>query len=303
VDEVEQAVVSALQRSRTAAVVVLDRDAAIRSWNDGAELILGWPAAEVTGRSWPLPEAFPDPVRRRQAAAEAAAVLAGSSRSQEWTLRRADGELARVHVVHEPVLGAAGEVTGSVLVGFDQSRRARWEQALVRQALQDGLTGLPGRSMLLQALTGVLADRRRPNAAAVLFCDLDNFKEVNDRFGHEAGDRVLVEVARRLRAAVRGDDLVARFGGDEFLVLVPLQGSSQLAVEVADRVAAALARPIELPEGSIEVAASIGVAIADPTDDPDEVLRRADAAMYRAKRSLRDDLSGDPTGTRSAIAH
>jgi diguanylate cyclase (GGDEF)-like protein len=129
-----------------------------------------------------------------------------------------------------------------------------------------------------------LTDRRGANRPVVLFIDLDRFKRVNDEHGHAAGDEVLVVVAHRLRAAVRDGDVVARLGGDEFAILVDLGTSSDVAVDLAERVGRLLAAPIPVAGGWLEVGASIGVAVAAPDDEAEDVLARADAAMYRAKR-------------------
>jgi diguanylate cyclase (GGDEF)-like protein/PAS domain S-box-containing protein len=155
------------------------------------------------------------------------------------------------------------------------------EAKLAHQASHDTLTGLPNRSQLL-GLMAAAFDAREP--MALLFIDLDRFKWVNDSLGHEAGDVLLVEVADRLRRLLRPGDVVARLGGDEFVVLAHGVGEVSTAVALADRVAAALRRPVLLPMGRESYAsASIGIAIAGPDDAPETLLRDADTAMYRAK--------------------
>ena len=125
---------------------------------------------------------------------------------------------------------------------------------------------------------------RRPSILAVLFLDLDRFKLINDSLGHEVGDQVLVAVAERLEVAVRNTDTVARFGGDEFLVLSEDLDSTREAEELAERVLEALAEPITLSRGEVVVSASIGIAVARrASEEPAGLLRDADAAMYRAK--------------------
>jgi diguanylate cyclase (GGDEF)-like protein len=116
----------------------------------------------------------------------------------------------------------------------------------------------------------------------VVLCDLDGFKAVNDRLGHPVGDQLLVEVGRRLTGSVRETDLVARLGGDEFLIMLNAAAPGHVD-GILDRVSAALSRPIELAGETVTIGASLGLAYSTETSDPDELIRRADLAMYRAK--------------------
>jgi diguanylate cyclase len=164
--------------------------------------------------------------------------------------------------------------------------RKRAEVELTHQALHDALTDLPNRALFYDRLGQALARLdRHDGALAVLFCDLDRFKVVNDSLGHGAGDRLLVAVARRLLSALRAGDTAARFGGDEFVVLCEdVEGELQ-AIAVAERIAAALQEPFRLGEGmEVHVRTSIGIALAtDSGARAEALIRDADAAMYRAK--------------------
>jgi diguanylate cyclase (GGDEF)-like protein len=179
-------------------------------------------------------------------------------------------------------------VIGSVIVatlvmlriGRLSTQRARAERALKYQATHDGLTGLANRHEILATLDHELALGRD---STILFCDLNGFKTVNDDLGHAAGDQLLVEVARRLEACVRETDMVSRFGGDEFLILLRNAKLSD-AHAICDRITTALARPIELHLGHPRVGASIGIAVAAGDSDAERLIGRADRAMYRAKR-------------------
>ena len=171
---------------------------------------------------------------------------------------------------------------------LDVARREA-QQALKQIAYHDGLTQLANRRSLYEAIAEAMA--AGGGGTALLFVDLDGFKAVNDQYGHMAGDAVLAEVAGRLRRAVRGEDLVARHGGDEFVVLLrrlPQDQAGELAVQAADRVGAALADPIDTPVAQFSITASIGIAL-HPRDgtSPDQLIRVADDRMYQSKRSAR----------------
>ncbi len=160
------------------------------------------------------------------------------------------------------------------------------EQALEYQAYHDALTGLPNRALLRHRVDGAARNRRHHDDPlfAVMFVDLDDFKNVNDRFGHEAGDRLLVAIAERLRACVRPEDTVARLGGDEFAVLLEDLGGAADALAVAGRIVDAIDDPVDLGAWTVGVGGTVGVALARRGEaDGEELLRRADIAMYRAK--------------------
>jgi len=163
----------------------------------------------------------------------------------------------------------------------------RAQAALARQATHDPLTGLPNRRLLIEALIAALADLgrgHRTGTVALMFIDLDRFKLVNDVLGHDAGDALLRTAASRLRNAVRAHDMVARFGGDEFVVLLQHVADRGELHDVAQRILDAIAAPIQVGGETADVGASVGIATASgPDDDPDALVRNADAAMYRAK--------------------
>jgi diguanylate cyclase (GGDEF)-like protein/PAS domain S-box-containing protein len=166
----------------------------------------------------------------------------------------------------------------------DITARRAWEEQLAYQAMHDPLTGLANRRCLIQALDGLLEGQRAGDRQfAVLFCDLDGFKSVNDTLGHDAGDRVLIEVARRLASTARDRDVVARVAGDEFVVVLRSVHNQPDAQASARRHLAALAGPVYVSGRDIDISASVGVAFPVPGDTPETVLRAADRVMYEAK--------------------
>ncbi len=222
-----------------------------------------------------------------------------------WLARQLVGRLARLTATANAIgsgdWGArSGDRTGDELgvlstsvdqmaafVESDHQRRRSIEDQLAHQALHDPLTGLANRAKFLDRLDDALARSSRSGSpVAVLFCDLDNLKVVNDDLGHHAGDDLLTGIAQRFRASIRPSDTVARFGGDEFVVLCAEMAAPDDARVVADRLISALGRPFHIQGQAVQASASIGIAVGSGSSTrPDELLADADAAMYTAKRS------------------
>jgi diguanylate cyclase (GGDEF)-like protein len=185
-------------------------------------------------------------------------------------------------VFHEQELRALETIASHASAALENARLVKH---LGHLALHDPLTGLPNRSVLHSRLARALARMERDKAGvAVLFVDLDGFKAVNDRLGHGAGDQLLTTVAQRFRRIIKASDLLVRFAGDEFVVLCENVEDQHVPMRVADRIRTVLAEPMQLDEGTARVGASIGVALAHPGEEPEPLVRRADLAMYEAKR-------------------
>jgi len=170
-----------------------------------------------------------------------------------------------------------------VRIGLLSAQRDQAERALEHQATHDPLTGLPNRLELVRRLAGAL---NQGIGCVLLFCDLDDFKGINDRYGHATGDRLLIEVGQRLRGCVPPPHTISRFGGDEFVVLLVNTPPSEVDA-VQDCISATLARSFDQVDGAT-VGVSIGVAYTDGERDPERLIRLADRAMYRVKASRRD---------------
>jgi len=180
------------------------------------------------------------------------------------------------------VIGRLGDALREL--GESLHERESLMEMLRHQALHDDLTSLPNRKLFTDRLTADLANRSADRLLSVLLVDIDDFKAVNDSYGHEAGDDLLVAVGQRLRAAIREGDIAARFGGDEFLIALSEYVDPRVPIGVAQRILATLSEPFDLVGHRVTVSASVGVAVAgvgDPT--PDDLVRDADVAMYAAK--------------------
>jgi len=200
------------------------------------------------------------------------------------------GLLVASHDVAARPWGAAElEFLSAVAELLDRAiERRKLHEELRGRALHDALTGLPNRVLLMDRLAHALAGRRRPDVdVALLYIDLDEFKPVNDSLGHPAGDQLLRQFARRLLVVLRPSDTLARIGGDEFVMLANDVRATDGTRSIAGRILAEAAKPFDLDAGVARITASVGVAIAGPSDTPDTLLSAADDALYVAKRAGR----------------
>jgi diguanylate cyclase (GGDEF)-like protein len=240
--------------------------------------------------------------------AEAPAVLAGLLHGEQTAVMaapvRESGEISGVLLVASSVPGHEyGDADTQTLVAFAEHVSLALTDAntvdRMHQAYHDSLTGLASRALFLDRLTQQLAAAARDDVrVALLFFDLDHFKEVNDTLGHAAGDQLLLTIAHRVKEQLRGSDIAARFGGDEFAAMLWDVGTPRdgIAAGVADRLLTVIEMPVRLGDEEVRVTASIGIAYAEPGEtEPAPLMRRADLAMYRAKHAGRGrfELAGD----------
>ena len=204
--------------------------------------------------------------------------------AEEYRIKRADGSYIPVADRGFVVRNSGNKAVRMVGGMADVSARRQAEERLLHTAFHDALTALPNRELFLDFLGRAVVRTRSQGAGklAILFLDLDRFKIVNDSLGHAVGDQLLSAVAKRLKQCLGAGDTAARFGGDEFTVLLENVGTVADAIQAAERIQQALAAPFEVSGTNIVVTASIGIALAD-IDKPEEALRHADIAMYRAK--------------------
>jgi len=211
-----------------------------------------------------------------------------------------DGSVRWVSTTKLPLRDLEGNIVGTFGISRDISERKRAEESLERQASHDPLTKLPNRMLFMNRFESLF---RRANRSpgrrtfALLYIDVDHFKAVNDSLGHQAGDELLVAVARRLEHCVRPGDTLARLGGDEFTVLLEGIWAEADATAVATRVAEELAVPIPVHGQEVSTSVSVGIALAIAGyDRPEDMLSAADAAMYRAKAAgrARYEIAGRP---------
>ncbi|MEH3061533.1 MAG: EAL domain-containing protein [Methylobacterium radiotolerans] len=205
-------------------------------------------------------------------------------------MRHRDGHYVWVEISVRAIGGPTGQTVGCLAIVRDVSARRDAEDRIRHMALHDALTGLPNRVLFRDRLDQAIAHCARTRSPfAVLVCDLDRFKAINDGLGHPAGDALLRIVADRMRSVVRPYDTVARIGGDEFAVVLAYLDEPYAAADLAERLIAEVGKPIELDGHLVEVGASVGVTVATERDrDADELFKRADIALYEAKASGRD---------------
>jgi diguanylate cyclase (GGDEF)-like protein/PAS domain S-box-containing protein len=268
-----------------AAVLIVAPDGTIVFANDELEQLTGYRGPELAGQ--PVEVLVPGDRQETHVAARESFELRPCRRPMgtglEIACRRADGSLFPADISLSP-LEAGGE-TFVVATIVDETERRRSADELFHRAVHDPLTGLANRVLLVDRLDHALARAdRRAQTVAALYVDLDGFKAVNDTSGHAVGDEVLRIVADRLAGAVRPEDTVARFGGDEFVVLCENLADPGDALRVADRILADLGRPIRHRSGWARLSASVGVVLADGPGSGAALIDAADQAMYRAKR-------------------
>ena len=269
----------AVMESAVEAILTTDAVGHVESVNPAAEVLFGWAEAEIVGR--PIAVVVPglEPSGEHDGLDD---LHRGPSERMMEAIRKDEQRLPVDVSMSSTTIGGREMFT---LIARDATLRKLYEDQLEHQATHDPLTGLASRTLFDELLVRAAyrADRSgRP--VAVLYLDLDGFKDVNDVFGHPSGDRVLSETSRRLEAVVRPGDMVARMGGDEFVVLCEHLSEPSDAEKIATRIVQAVGKPIPLATGVATVTASVGIALGEPGETAASLIGRADEAMYRMKQ-------------------
>ncbi len=276
-------VASAVFTAASEGIMVTDADNRIIAVNAEFSRITGYAAADVLGRD---PKMLASDRRDTEGMTALWTALKAEGRwaGELWN-RRKNGEDYPLWLSISCFRDRRGRIAKHIAILTDITVRKREEDRLREQATHDPLTGLPNRGLFLDRVSqAVVLARRNGRLAALLFVDLDGFKLVNDNFGHQVGDQLLVDVAGRLASAVRESDTAARLGGDEFAVILTGVNSRLDIMRIARKLAADLQRPYLIGGRNVSAGASIGVAIyPDHAQSPTDLLSLADAAMYRAK--------------------
>ena len=287
------------------AVFVLNRQGTFQTVNPAGERLLGCAAQDLIGRSNTQRFFEPTQVAERAhllalrlnqpvADLDVVAHLAQESAGlpTEWRMVRSDGTSLMAEILVTELINEYGARTGYLLMAHDVTARHEAEHQLQHMALHDALTSLPNRNMLQEQLKACLnIAQREQGHMAMMFIDLDRFKKINDSLGHHIGDSVLIEISRRLRAAMRTSDIVARLGGDEFVVLLPRIQAQADGELVAAKVHEVFNAPVQIGEHELRVTPSIGLALyPEHGTDPVTLMRHADLAMYQAKSDGRNRI-------------
>ncbi|MDD2581248.1 MAG: EAL domain-containing protein [Desulfuromonadaceae bacterium] len=286
--EEERAWLAMIVESSNDAIFSISLDGAITSWNRGAEKVFGYSSDEIVGRqifTIMPPERYDERARVLQT------ILSGEQlQFFETTRIKKDGSRIYVSITTSPMLDADGKIIGNSVIARDVTERRNMEEVIRHQAHHDTLTDLPNRQLFMDFLSLELAQARRDGTElALLFLDLNGFKQVNDTLGHSCGDRLLQEVGQRLRACIRESDTVARLGGDEFTVLMPALGQTDDVGIVLRKILGVFETPFMLDGSAVDTTTSIGICMfPDDGDCGEELMKKADIAMYDAKGTGRN---------------
>ncbi|RZU42852.1 PAS domain S-box-containing protein/diguanylate cyclase (GGDEF)-like protein [Edaphobacter modestus] len=285
-------------------IVATDVQGTITAMNFAAEKLTGYTRDELVGKASLTmlhderelaaaardSAATDDSIERVGFEILSAGAMQGEMEEKEWTLVKRDGSRIPINLAMRAVASDSGDISGFVGIAFDITERRQMLQYVTHLATHDQLTGLVGRALLRdKTVEAVERARRYGTKVAVFVVDLDQFKRINDSLGHTSGDQLLIETAARLRRSVRSTDVVARVGGDEFVVVMPDITSVADVEHCALNLLARMSPEIHIDEQLVNVTTSIGVCIyPDFASDAKHLLKRADSAMYVAKESGRN---------------
>ncbi|HVK53783.1 MAG TPA: diguanylate cyclase [Burkholderiales bacterium] len=274
------------------AIITMDNDGVVTSWNPGAEKILGYAPDEIVGQSGST--IFTEEDRKENAPQKEfeAAMESGRGADDRWHVRK-DGSRFWGEGIVTPIRNVDGAHIGFLKIMRDNTARKQAEDETLRLAHFDSLTGLPNRTYFQIRFAEMMAANARSGEQLILqVIDLDFFKQINDSLGHQAGDLILQQASQRMATHLRETDFIARLGGDEFVVLQPNAHSAGAGATLASKLLDALSHPFSFDHHEIRIGASIGIAIY-PIDatEPMQLLEKADLALYRVKSDGRGGFS------------
>jgi diguanylate cyclase (GGDEF)-like protein/PAS domain S-box-containing protein len=276
---------------RDYAIYTITLDGRVEEWNRSLERLGGWLPADVDGRSIDMFFAPDDPKQPSVDALLAQATRLGSVETEGWRRKR-DGSQLWGNTVITALPDVTGAVRGFAVVSRDMTERKRLEDAVMLLATIDPLTGAYNRRQGDAFIAAEFSRRDRGGLPfAALMLDIDNFKLINDRFGHQAGDAVLRALVQTCKKTLRTSDILVRWGGEEFLMLLPGTDAAA-AMAGAERVRAALAATSVVDAGDTPINFTVSIGVAVPANnDPEELLRRSDVALYAAKEAGRNRVA------------
>lgn len=284
-----------LSSSRNVAIIATDKEWIIQYYNGAAERLFGRPGSAVLGSSlYDLHDELRKIIRGNQKIWQ----MAGHGGKHSFIINEIkDGQTRYIEVQPATITAPQHDLSGYTLMCTDVTEQHKVAEIIQRQATYDSLTDLPNRRLFKDQLDKALATgKRHHHMGALLFLDLDNFKNINDSLGHSIGDVLLQEVAKRLTSSLREEDTVARLGGDEFVALLPeiTDDADEIinsVQKIADKVLQTLSMPYVIELHTLHVTSSIGISVFPTGEEgPDDIMRQADTAMYRAKEAGRNTL-------------
>ena len=265
------------------AVVVTDAEGIITDWNTGSELLYGYTKEEAIGQPTRILHVTEDVDLITML------VLSSVEKFGKWNgeirYLHKDGHVGWLESICVPILDDNKQMIGALGINRDITTRVEETKQLQYQAYYDALTKLPNRTLFFDRLEKTLAiSKRKKHAFALLFIDLDNFKSINDKYGHAIGDQVLVEVSKKIQNCIRESDTVARISGDEFVILLTEIASNDEPGTMGKRIIDILTKPIQVKGHVCHIGASIGISLyPEHSSNLDELLVLADKAMYEVK--------------------
>lgn len=269
------------------AVVVTDLNGIITDWNKGSETLYGYSKEEAIGQHVNILH-VPDDISRITAE-----VIDAVKQFGKWTgeirMQHKQGHVGWIESMCVPIFGDDNQMIGALGINRDITARIKETERLAHLAHYDQLTEIPNRYLLLDRISHLIAQsQRKQKHFALLYIDLDNFKPVNDSRGHAFGDRVLKEVAARLKKSIRNSDTIARIGGDEFVLLLEDTTSKDSITAMAETLIQKISKTLIIDDVEVNISCSIGIAMyPDNGCTTDELLAAADKSMYKAKHSGR----------------